>query len=75
MGRLLALCSGGGSGNNTFVGKLRVDNCRVGTGHDRFVAGLFIELDIPRIVDEGCLVFVLWVAWRRVQWVDLVESW
>ena len=71
MRRLLALCSGGardvgGSGNNTFVGKLKVDNCRVGSGHDRFVAGLLVELDIPRIVDKGCLVFVAWVAWRRV---------
>jgi len=74
MRRLLALCSGGGSGNSTFVGKLKIDNCRVGTGHDRFVAGLLVELDIPRIVDEGYLVFVAWVAWRRVQWVDLVES-
>jgi len=47
----------------------------VGTGHDRFVAGLLVQLDISRIVDEDCLEFIVWVAWRRVQWVDLVESW
>jgi len=64
----------GGSGKNIFVGELKFDECRVGLGNDRFFAGLLVELDIPRTFYEGCLVIAAWVAWRRVQWVDLFES-